>query len=600
MTFVITRPPDDVPLPEPAKPWNRSRKLWVTLLILGALATAGIVWRKDLLYQYQQWTRGVHASRAASNLGKGDYDRAILDARRSLEFDPRDVEANRIIAKAHEAKGSLEAIPWRVRLNRISPGDVENALAWARGALKIGDADGAEDALAVLKPADRNSAAYHGIAAQIAKSRGDSAQAESHWSEAARLDPAGENHRLELAMVQLRSRSAVIRDAATKTLESLSAIPAHRCAALRALIEGAMNRRDFQRARELADRLIASPDASFSDRIGRLAVLRDQDAPDAPKYLEQLRDESLGNPEQLSTLLQWMNQHGLPLLVSDWMPGLPPALTSKPPVSLAVADAFGRGREWAKLRALTENAKWADFEHARLAHLARALENFGNVVAAETTWGRAVAECGEKPGRLAMLVRFAQAWRWDERAESTLRKLSADELTPLWVLDAMWAVAKKSGDAAELHRLSRLIVKARPKNPVARNNFVRLSLLRRSDEGTVRQLAAELFKERPTDITCAATQALSLFFEDKFYEAMKIMQSFPAAELREPEIALCYGILLHASGDSAGADEFLALARKTPLLREEEELIARVKRESRLNTLTPSAKKPAQQPKKAE
>jgi len=295
-----------------------------------------------------------------------------------------------------------------------------------------------------------------------------------------------------------------------------------------------------------------------------------------------------------------MNQNGMALLVADWVPELPPALVSQPPVSLFVADAYGRERDWPKLRSFVEKASWKDFEHARLAHLAHALENFGNVVAAEATWGRAIAECHDKPERLAALVRLAQAWRWEERAESTLRRLSADERTPLWVLDALWTVAKKSGDAAELHRLSRLIVKARPKNPIARNNFIRLSLLRRVDEGATHQLAAEIFKERPTDITCAATYALSLFLQNKVFDALEIMQSFPPVQLREPEIAHYYGIFLQASGDSAKAAEFLALARGTALLRDEEELIAIVKRESRFNTLSPTPKLPALPQEKAE
>jgi len=329
-----------------------------------------------------------------------------------------------------------------VRLNFIRPGDVENALAWARDTLNAGDTDSAEDALATLKPEDRNSAGYHDAAARIAMARGDSVKAESHWSDAVRLDPASEDYRLKLATLQVRSRSSAIRATATKTLETLGENPKHRLAALRALIEDAMNHREFPRARELADKLIASPDARFNDRLGRLAVLRDQDAPDAPKYLEQLRDESLGDAAQFAILINWMNQHGLPLLVADWVSGLPHELVSKPPVALAVADAYGHDHDWAKLRAFVETASWKDFDHVRLAHLARALENFGNVVAAETTWGRAIEECHALPERLSILVRLAQSWRWDERSEAVLRKLSADERTPPWVLDALWAFAK--------------------------------------------------------------------------------------------------------------------------------------------------------------
>ena len=600
MTFVDTAVCDDIVLPEKAAPRLRSRRLWFWILIAGAAGAACYIWRQALIEQYHHWSQGQYISRTTRDFEKGDYEHAILNGRAALIYDPFDVETNRIIAKSYEAQGSFEAISWRARLNLIKPGDVENALAWARDTLKAGDSEAAEDALAVLKPEDQDSAGYHECAARIAMLRGDFAKAESHWSEAIRREPASEDYRLNLATLQVRSHSPAVRAAAGQMLEKLGKLPKHRLAAHRALIEDAMNHQEFQRARDLADALVASPEARFTDRLGRLAVLRDQNAPDAQKYLEQLRDESLRDPDQFSTLISWMNQNGLPLLVSDWVPALPRELISKPPVSLLVADSYGHDRDWTKLREFVETATWKDFDQVRLAHLAHALENFGNVVAAEATWGRALAECHEKPDRLSMLVRLAQAWRWDERAESTLRKLSADEHTPLWVLDALWNISKKSGDSAELHRLSRLIVRARPKNPVARNNFIRLSLLRRLDEGATFDLAAGLFKERPTDIACATTYALALFFQEKVFDALQVMQSFPVAELREPEAAFYYGVFLQASGGSAKADDFLALTRGATRLRDEEDLLARVKRESRFNTLAPKPNAPAQPLKKDE
>jgi tetratricopeptide (TPR) repeat protein len=583
--------------PEPRKPWFRSRLVWCLLLAVLAGA-AGLLWRKEIFYQCQQWSLDMHARRAVRNFETKDYAHAILDGKRALEFDPLDIESNRIIAKSLEATESPEAISWRMRLNIIRPGDVENSIAWARDALKAGSIEMAEDALATIKAGDRENADWHDIMAQIAMARTDSVKAESHWVDAVRLNPGSEDFRLRLATLQLRSRKEDIREAARKTLESLGEIPGHRLPALRALVEDAMNREEFPRARQLADQLVASPDARFTERLGRLSVLRTMDAPDAPKYLEQLRDESLADPEQFSLLLRWMNQNGLPVLVSSWVPALPPELVSQPPVCFAVADAYGRDRDWPKLRAFVETAVWKDYEHVRLAHLAHALENFGNVVAAETMWGRAIAECRDKTERLSVLVRLAQSWHWDARAEFTLRKLSADERTPLWLLDSMWAVAKKTGDVEELHRLSRLIVKSRPKNIGARNNFIRLSLLRRVDEGATDKLAAELYRERPTDITCATTFALSLFFSGKVFDAIQVMQSFTPAQLRDPDAALYYGIFLQASGDTKKAERFLAIGQQNTLLHQEEELVARVKRESRFNTLTLAPEKPQDPPKK--
>ena len=586
----VTASPSETVALEKKPPWFHSRKLWLSVAILAALGTAGIASRTALLFQYHRWAQNMHARRSLDAFERRDYEHAVLDGRRALEFDPLDVETNRVIAKSREAQGSLEAIGWRSRLNRIKPGDAENVIAWARGALNAGAIEIAEDAIGYLAPADRNNADFHDISAHIAMSKADSAQAETHWQEAVRLSPTSDDFRLRLATIQIQSRSDATRESAKGTLAALTELPKHRLGALRPLIEDAMNHQEYPRARELADQLVASPDAGFPERLARLSALRAQDAPDAPQYLEQLRDESIPEPQQLATLLLWMNNNGLPLLVSDWVSVLPSALVAEPPVCLAIADAYGRDRDWPKLRAFVEKTTWKDYEHVRLGHLSHALENFGNVVAGNATWSRAIVACREKPDRLAALVRLAQSWRSEQREEITLRKLSADESTPLWVLDALWAIARKAGNSEELHRLSRLIVKARPKNPEARNNFIRISLLRRADEGATHQLAEAFFKENPTDIKRAVTHALSLYFQGRTLDAKEVLGAFPDAELREPETAFYYGMFLQASADSKNAQEYLLLAKGNVLLHDEEELLARVKRESRFNTLTPEQK----------
>jgi hypothetical protein len=155
------------------------------------------------------------------------------------------------------------------------------------------------------------------------------------------------------------------------------------------------------------------------------------------------------------------------------------------------------------------------------------------------------------------------------------------------VLDALWGITLKGGNSEELQKLSRLIVKARPKNPAARDNFLWLSLLRHSDEGSIHSLVARLREEYPDDVKIARTYALSRFMQGKVFEAVSALEKFPPDALRAPGVALYYGVFLQSSGNSDKAAEYLALAENGPLLRDEQELLTKVKRESRLNTLVP-------------
>ena len=572
------------------RPWHRSPKLWIFAGLALAGLAAGYFWRKPILAQYRSWSQERHAGRAARSFEAGDYERAIIDGRQALELNPFDVETNRVVARAYEAMSKPDAVPWRERLNKISPGDKENTIAWATAALKHGDLDTAKDALLAVKPADRETAGYHDSAGEVALAMNDTGKAEQHWARAVQLDPDNDQRRLKLASVQVKSRAPGVREAAMAELERIAESPVRRRAALKELVVDAMNHREFKRALELVDKILLCKDSQFIDRIGRLAVLRGSDSPDAPAYLEQLRDESLGDAKQLTTLLDWMNENQLPLLVSDWVPKLPAKLVAEPPVALAVADAYGKGREWTKLKAHAEQGNWKDYEHIRRAHVARALEEFGREVAAKAEWERALAETGNKAVRLASLARLAQLWHWDERAEIALRKLSADESTPLWVLDALWQIVRKTSNSEELHHLSRLIVRARPKNPEARNNFIWLCLLRHSDEATIHQLASELHNEYPEDITISTTRALSLFQQGKVFDAVKLLESFPEERLRAPAVALYYSVFLHALGNAEKAAEYAKLTEGVTLLREEDELLWTVRRDSRFNTLVPTTK----------
>jgi predicted nucleic acid-binding protein/Tfp pilus assembly protein PilF len=296
--------------------WFRPRWVWVTA-IAAVVTGMGIFAAPKLKRAYERRSGASAVKRATEALAKDDIEQAMLNARVALDGNPFDVEANRIVAQVLEKGGSPAALEWRRRLGSIRPDDTENLIAWSRDSLTAGYPDTAADVLGRVKPEDRNSAEYHDVAARLAITRQDEAGAESHWKEAARLDPKMERYRLNLAVMQRKNGEGTAREEALDMLRQLAADPDSGRAAQRAILADAVARGDGDRVKEMAEAIASGPGATFMDRLTRLSALRSMKDPDSSNVMVELRDGAVAKPEELFQLLSWMNAHDLALLLLD-------------------------------------------------------------------------------------------------------------------------------------------------------------------------------------------------------------------------------------------------------------------------------------------
>ena len=557
---------------------RKRRRFWYRVIALLVAGTAfGIVVWPHAVNRYNRWSAHRYARKAAECIVRGDSRNALLNARVALEKNPLDVEATRAMAQALGALGSPEAEPWRARLGALQPGDAENALARADAALKNGRVEEAGRFVDSLAPGDRKSAAFHAIAAKIAMQKQDTASAESHWMEAARLEPGESRHRLSLAGLHLESADSGVREAAFNELQAMRAKPPASLEALRLLLAHALKTREATMAQEMADALVADPRSTFNDKLTRLAVLLAIHDPRSGAYLLELRDMAVREPATFSVLLSWMNNNDLPMMVAEWVPVLPPDLVSKPPVCLAVAEAYSKAADWEKLRKLTETTTWAESDYLRRVFLVRALEHLGEEDEAAQEWTQAVAASRLSPQSLERLAKIAATWKWDRRAEEILWMLAAGPQCPRWAADSLWKICLERGETARLHKLSAIIAKWDPKGIATRNNYAFLSLLIRSDEGNPHQVAEALHREHPEDVRLASTYGLSLYQQGKAEDAVAVMSALSPEELRRPQVALYYAVFLIGAGHADRAEEYVKLAAGSPMLPEEKALLDRVK-----------------------
>lgn len=571
--------------PEKRNRWSRKRHrfgYWAVAILIAGIAGGIFVW-PSAVSRYHRWNAHRHGRNASDFLAKGDFRHAVLSATKALENNPLDADATHIMAMSLDALGAPAAEVWRARLDTLRPGVAENVLARARTALGTNGVESAEQMLNSLDPAERNSAVFHAVAGAVAVEKRDLASAEAHWAEASRLEPEDVRHQVNLARVRLGSRTPGSRAAALAALEEMRARPSASLEALRILLADAIGNREAAQALKMADALVEDARSNFNDRLTRLSTLRmTGDARSGP-YLLELRDESLSEPADLYTLLAWMNGRDLSLMVTEWVRYLPPDLLSKPPVCLAVAEAYSQTGDWEKLEEVTGVAPWAEMDYMRRAFLTRALERLDEGDEATHEWTEAVASARGRPDAgdcLERLAKIAAIWKWDRRAEEIMWTLATRPQCPRWVVDSLWKTAFQRGETAQLQKLSAVVAKLDPKGIAARNNYAFLSLLTRTDADNPHRIAETLHRESPENALVGSTYALSLYQQGKTDEAVALFSTLKPDDLRQPQVALYYAIFLLAAGQKEKADEYLKLSADWPMLPEEKALLDRVKHAS--------------------
>ena len=280
-----------------------------------------------------------------------------------------------------------------------------------------------------------------------------------------------------------------------------------------------------------------------------------------------------------------MNRNGDAAIVPALIPKMRTEFVNRPPVSIAIADSYAVSKNWGELQKTLKASQWLHMEYVRLATLAWAMEQLEGRNNSSVVWKSAMNAAEGRVDRMETLARAAMTWGWMERADEALWRIAALSIqSPTWVLQTLWSRSLKQGDTAKLRQVARLMLQANPKSVIARNNYIFLSLLKRTEEGSPHAAAEALYKENPTNPAVVSTYGLSLFLLGRPRAASEVMETLTAAQLREPSVAIYYGIFLAGGKRSAKAEEFLQLGEKWKrLLPEEEALLDRVsKRAERL------------------
>jgi Flp pilus assembly protein TadD len=444
-------------------------------------------------------------------------------------------------------------------------------VALAKTAIKSGELGIAEKSLSRVATRASQTAPYHEALAALQLARKNQTAAEQEYAEAIRLDPANDDYRLALAVLQLSSSSDEKKSAARETLRGLMEKRPIRLTAARALLEDAVGRKDPELI-TLAKTIFEWPEATVQDRIRYVEISAKLRLEGFPGALTQVQDEAALDPLKLTELLSWMSANREAVLGIEWAKRLPPAALERRPVFVAMADCYAAASDCVGLQQWTRKFGWKDLEYLRHAYLAYALRNCGDMRAGDLEWAKAL-QAANNVDAIRTLQRAAAKWSWKDESVELLWQLTKDRGEGKGALATLNNYYTEQGDTNNLYKVSSRLLQISPNDPAIKNNFAQLSLLLGINTESAEAMAKQLHQQTPKDPNFASTYAFALYVRSDWRGALKVMNSLSAEDLRRPDIAAYYGIILAAGSDRNKAPSYLELGRQAKLLPEEMALV---------------------------
>ena len=527
------------------------------------------------IYSIQKsWRVEKLAKEARESITRGDFPAASLQARRALQLIPDHLPSCTLMAEICERAHDGDAVAWREKVVELSGGSVESLMACASTAVNFGRIAAAERALKRVPEAERNRADFHALSGAVALDDGRLEDAERLFSEAARIEPDKAAHRFSLGRARIASRDYVTREKGRQALRELVGRIEFTVPALRLLIASHEATGEPQAALGFSEKLVAVPAHAFPDEIARLRLLREMHGSGFAAALAAAQEKAAKDVKDAGALLSWMSSVNLAEDALRWALKTAPAVGRLPGIEAGLASCHLALDDWDTLFAITQKGRW-DAEYVRRAYRARALREQHNAAPARREWDLALSSGRAKPGGLQWLARAALEWKWREEAEQVLWE-ALDQVPgaaqPVELLKGHYLANENT---AGLLRIAGHLAKVNPANEDAQNDLALLSLLLGRDHGQALSVSRGLHEKHPESAAYASTHAFALHCANRSDEALRLFDSLPPEQLREPAYAAYYGVVLVANNLAEKAREFLEIARRTALLPEERELVAK-------------------------
>ena len=551
-------------------------RIAIYLLAAAVGVAVGVAFMTYAPRAYSGWRESRLLKRASALMDAQDLDGATGAAQQMLQIRPDSLAAFQILADATEKQNRAETVAWRAQIARVLPGNLDAHLNLASAALRFGQIDVASRALDHVPPADHDRPAYHVVAGWLARAQGNEAAVEEHFAAAVRQEPANDLYQYNLAVLQIRSPDPEKNGNARDVLERLRKVQGFRTGSIRALLNDAIQRSELERADHLAQDLQMTQQVTFGDLLLCLEFYRKLDEKKFAALLEKVKPVAARNPGDVAALVEWLNKNGLAAEGLKWTDKLPPELTTVPPPSVAIAEAFTEQKNWSRLRRWTRGGSWGDAEFLRLAYQAYAARNArqsGADAEFDALWRSADKLTGDHPEREATLARIATKWGLSGEAKTLWRRVVKHPPMRREALDALFRIARATNELPDLLQIAKQLHESSPRETTLTANYARLALILAPNPDDAQRKAKEAYEGAPSDINCAVTYAFALYGMGRTPEALDVLRKLPNEELHDPHNATYMALLLVDNNEPEAAQPYIEAAQKGPLYVEEKKLL---------------------------
>jgi len=545
----------------------KKQRFWIlTIAVLLGVAFLGY-------YGYVSTRQARLLKQARGYLARSNPKTALVCLRRALGYNPKDVEACRLMAELAERGSSPAAMLWRSRVVELAPKSTPDRIFLAQTAMMFGDYISATNALEGISKTGRNTAAYHNAAGSVALGARHFDEAQAHFLEACQMEPTNPAPRMNLAIVRLQSTNTYALVQARATLGALRSNPVLRCQALRESTLDAMRHKQGEEALGFAAELIRETNHVFSDELLRLDVLRASRENQFKSALAALQGDAAKDSRKIYELVMWQSATDGPAEALNWLLTLPAETQTNQPAALLAAECHSALRDWPGIQASLQRQNWAELELIRHAYQSLSLRGQDLVSSSTIEWQKALNAAGNRKEALVMLFRFATAWNWTGQKEDLLWALIRNYPTEKWATVSLSKSLLVEGRTRSLMALYNQQVNANPSDLSARNNLAMTALLLGAWELRPHDLAREVYRRAPANHAYASTYAFSLHIQKKDDSALKVLEKLTPQQLEDPAVAGYYGVVLRATGKVERAQKYLRLAANARLLPEERKLV---------------------------